>query len=217
MGVFRTKFVTENVEQCVKRERKRERLKSLPYARFFAHLEWSKSLPYASFCLSFIMIKISTLRDTFRRVSVKFAEIVEILTLREDSRRCYTLTTAESSKSLPYASVFVEHPACLKWPKSLPYSTFWASKIKKKKVVQILTLRWLRIAFLFDFDDQTLYLTRCFLLMWNGQNPYRTQPFLFNTREPCRNRRNPYLTLEFAKFIKLHNIRVVKILTLLEL
>ena len=60
--------------------------------------------------LSFIMIKISTLRDTFRRVSVKFAEIVEILTLREDSRRCYTLTTAESSKSLPYASVFVEHP-----------------------------------------------------------------------------------------------------------
>ena len=35
MGVFRTKFVTENVEQCgetgEKRERERERLKTLPY------------------------------------------------------------------------------------------------------------------------------------------------------------------------------------------
>ena len=84
-------------------------------------------------------------------------------------------------------------------------------------MVQILTLRGLRVASFLDFDDQNPYLTRGFLLIWNGQNPYLTRPFLSNTRELCRNRRNPYLTREFAKFIKLHNIRVVKILTLLEL
>ena len=84
-------------------------------------------------------------------------------------------------------------------------------------MVQILTLRGLRVASFLDFDDQNPYLTRGFLLIWNGQNPYLTQPFLSNTRELCRNRRNPYLTLEFAKFRKLHNIRLVKILTLLEL
>ena len=50
-------------------------------------------------------------------------------------------------------------------------------------MVQILTLRGLRVASFLDFDDQNPYLTRGFLLMWNGQNPYRTQPFLSNTRE----------------------------------
>ena len=84
-------------------------------------------------------------------------------------------------------------------------------------MVQILTLRRLRVAYFLVLDDQNPYLTRCFLLIWNCQNPYLTQPFLSNTRELCRNRRNPYLTLEFAKFIKLHNIRVVKIFTLLQL
>ena len=84
-------------------------------------------------------------------------------------------------------------------------------------MAQILTLRGLRVASFLDFDDQNPYLTRGFLLMWNCQNLYLTRPFLSNTRELCRNRRNPYLTREFAKFIKLHNIRVVTILTLLEL
>ena len=84
-------------------------------------------------------------------------------------------------------------------------------------MVQILTLRELRVASFLDFDDPNPYLTRCFLLIWNGQNPNLTRPFLSNTRELCRNRRNPYLTLEFAKFRKLHNIRVVKIFTLLQL
>ena len=84
-------------------------------------------------------------------------------------------------------------------------------------MVQILNLRGLRVASFLDFDDQNPYLTRGFLLIWNGQNPYLTRPFLSNTRELCRNRRNPYLTREFPKFIKLQNIRVVKILTLFEL
>ena len=50
-------------------------------------------------------------------------------------------------------------------------------------MVQILTLRRLRVASLLDFDDQNPYLTRGFLLIWNGQNPYLTHPFLSNTRE----------------------------------
>ena len=79
---------------------------------------------------SFIMIKISTLLDTFRRVTVNFAEIVEILTLREDCRRCYTLSTAESSKSLPYSSFKESKPRKVR---------IW-SKTQKSGIAEIIDL-----------------------------------------------------------------------------
>ena len=83
-------------------------------------------------------------------------------------------------------------------------------------MLQILTLRGLRVASFLHFDDKNPYLTRGFLLIWNGQNPYLTQPFFSNTREFCTNRQNPYLTRGFPALLHFAHRGVVKILTLHE-